>query len=63
MEKIRLNGNGWEEIEVLLDELPGGSYHDGGRLEIGPDNKLYATVGDAYNLDEVQDLGSLSGKI
>lgn len=61
--KLRLENNEWAEVEILLDQLPAGNYHDGGRLAIGPDNKLYATVGDAYNLNEVQELDSLNGKI
>ena len=61
--KLRLENNVWEEVEILLQQLPGGNYHDGGRLAIGPDNKLYVTVGDAHNPNEVQELDSLNGKI
>ncbi len=61
--KLRLQQNEWQETQVLLDQLPGGNYHDGGRLAFGPDNKLYATVGDAYQLDKVQTLTSLEGTI
>lgn len=55
--------NEWQETQVLLDQLPGGNYHDGGRLAFGPDNKLYEAVGDAYQLDKVQTLTSLEGTI
>ena len=48
---------------VLLDAIPGASFHDGSRLKIGPDNKLYITSGDALQSRMAQDLGSLSGKI
>ncbi len=60
---LRLNGNVWKEESLLLDKIPSGFYHHGGRLKIGPDNKLYATTGDAYEPDLAQDLHSLGGKI
>ncbi len=48
---------------VLLDKIPGGAIHDGGRLKIGPDQKLYITTGDAGNSNLAQDLTSTAGKI
>ncbi len=48
---------------VLLDGIRGASIHDGGRLKIGPDGKLYATTGDAGNRQLSLDLSSLNGKI
>ena len=51
------------EERVLLDGIPGARFHDGGRLAIGPDAKLYATVGDARDPDLAQQLDSLAGKI
>jgi glucose/arabinose dehydrogenase len=54
----------WKEIKVLLDQIPSGQYHHGGRLEIGPDGKLYATAGDAATDPQIaQDPKSLGGKI
>lgn len=53
----------WEETAVLLDEIPSGNVHHGGRLEIGPDDKLYATAGDASDEEAAQDENSLAGKI
>nr|WP_263312817.1 PQQ-dependent sugar dehydrogenase [Mammaliicoccus sp. Marseille-Q6498] len=61
--KLKLVGNSWNEAEVLLDHIPSGPYHDGGRLKIGPDNKLYATAGDASNEQNAQNKDSLGGKI
>lgn len=49
--------------KTILDQIPSASYHDGGRLAFGPDQMLYATVGDAGQSDRAQDLDSLSGKI
>lgn len=49
--------------KVLLDKIPGGQIHNGGRLKIGPDKKLYITTGDAGNSMLAQDLTSTVGKI
>jgi glucose/arabinose dehydrogenase len=60
---LNLDGEVWEEGTVLLDGIPSGQYHHGGRLTIGPDEKLYITTGDATVKENAQDLGSLGGKI
>jgi glucose/arabinose dehydrogenase len=60
---LRLEDNVWREESLLLDKIPSGPYHHGGRLEIGPDEKLYATAGDASESDMAQDPNSLGGKI
>lgn len=49
--------------KVLLDNIPGGQIHNGGRLKIGPDQKLYIATGDAGNPSLSQDLASTAGKI
>lgn len=48
---------------ILLDNIGGASTHDGSRLLIDADNKLYMTTGDARNTSASQDLSSLNGKI
>lgn len=48
---------------VLLDRIPGGRIHNGGRIKIGPDKKLYITSGDAGNSALAQDITSTAGKI
>ncbi|HIW31761.1 MAG TPA: sorbosone dehydrogenase family protein [Candidatus Paenibacillus intestinavium] len=53
----------WREGNLLLDKIPSAPWHDGGRLKIGPDGKLYATTGDASNSAIAQDPNSLGGKI
>ncbi|WP_339174265.1 sorbosone dehydrogenase family protein [Solibacillus sp. FSL R5-0691] len=58
-----LENNKWREQSVLLDGIPSGTYHHGGRVKIGPDQKLYATAGDASNPQTAQDLSTLGGKI
>ncbi|MCA1055028.1 PQQ-dependent sugar dehydrogenase [Rossellomorea aquimaris] len=61
---LEKNGDLWEEKDVLLDKIPSGvQYHHGGRLEIGPDRKLYITTGDATKEEKAQDLSFLGGKI
>jgi glucose/arabinose dehydrogenase len=51
------------ERVVLLDNIPAGNIHDGGRLHFGPDGLLYASAGDASIPDFAQDVSSLGGKI
>ncbi|WP_299293324.1 sorbosone dehydrogenase family protein [Nitrosopumilus sp.] len=51
------------ENKILLDGIPGGPFHDGGRIQFGPDGKLYITTGDAGDPNLSQDLNSLAGKI
>ena len=51
------------EDKVLLDGIPGGPFHDGGRIQFGPDGKLYVTTGEAANPGLSQDMNSLGGKI
>lgn len=49
--------------QTLISGLPSATIHNGGRLAIGPDLMLYATVGDAGNESLAQDLDSFGGKI
>jgi glucose/arabinose dehydrogenase len=61
---IKLEDDVWKEQKVLLDKIPSGQVHHGGRLKIGPDGKLYATTGDAAADPEIaQEVKSLGGKI
>lgn len=48
---------------IIIDSIPGGQIHNGGRIKIGPDNKLYITTGDSGNPALAQDLKSTAGKI
>ena len=49
--------------KTIIDNIPGGIYHDGGRIKFGPDGKLYVTTGDATIDTLAQDTGSWAGKI
>ncbi|WP_144789297.1 sorbosone dehydrogenase family protein [Lysinibacillus fusiformis] len=60
---LTLIDNKWQETDLLIDRIRSGTYHHGGRLKIGPDSKLYVTVGDATKPSLAQDLDALEGKI
>jgi glucose/arabinose dehydrogenase len=48
--------------QLILDNLPAGIHHQGGRMKIGPDSMLYIGVG-AFIPDLAQDPDSLAGKL
>ncbi|WP_394121711.1 PQQ-dependent sugar dehydrogenase [Planococcus donghaensis] len=60
---LLLENGQWQENEVLLEGIPTGNVHHGGRLELDPDGTLFATIGDASTPELAQDLGSVNGKI
>jgi aldose sugar dehydrogenase len=51
------------ESKVIIDKIPAADRNDGGRIEFGPDGKLYIATGDARQPELAQDAGSLAGKI
>src|ERR687897_34742 len=51
------------ESNILIDSIPGSLYNNGGRINFGPDNKLYIVTGDASDPDLAQNRSSLAGKI
>jgi aldose sugar dehydrogenase len=60
--RYREAGGRLGERALILDNIPAGTIHDGGRLRFGPDGLLYATAGDAANSSLAQDVASLAGK-
>ena len=60
---FRVDDNTLIEKQLIIDDIPGAPWHDGGRIKFGPDEKLYITTGDAINPGWSQDLSSLAGKI
>ncbi len=63
VERYTLEGTTLTNRRVILDNIPGASNHDGGRLRFGPDEKLYITTGDASSEQNAQNRDSLAGKI
>lgn len=61
--RMRIQDNIVPEEEIILDQIPAGQVHNGGRIKIGPDGYLYITTGDAGERDLAQDINSLAGKI
>lgn len=51
------------DTEVILDGIPTGNVHDGGRMVFGPDGYLYVSTGETGRPELAQDRGSLGGKI
>lgn len=63
LERYRLKDNKLFEKQVILEGIAGARFHDGGRIEFGPDGYLYITTGDAGNKRSAQNTSSLNGKI
>ncbi|WP_020007307.1 PQQ-dependent sugar dehydrogenase [Salinicoccus albus] len=61
--ELSREGESWVENDVVIENIPGSSVHNGGRMQIGPDGYLYVTTGDAGNGDLSQDTERLAGKI
>lgn len=58
-----LYNNSLSDKKIIIDDIPGALYHDGGRIAFGPDGFLYITTGDAGKTYLAQDTQSLAGKI
>ena len=64
VERWRLDAEGGlSHRRVLLDGIPAASFHDGGRLAVGPEGLLWVTTGDAGEPGSAQDPASLAGKV
>jgi glucose/arabinose dehydrogenase len=48
---------------VIVPSLPASANHDGGRIEFGPDGKLYVSLGDVQDPANAQSNSSPAGKI
>ena len=59
----QLDGAELGDPTVVLDGIPRGFIHDGGRIAFGPDGYLYVTTGETGNPELAQDPDSLAGKI
>jgi glucose/arabinose dehydrogenase len=61
--RARLDGSRLGPATVVLDGIPAGFIHDGGRIAFGPDDQLYVTTGETGDPELAQDPRSLAGKI
>lgn len=61
--RAELEGLTLGEPEVVLDGIPQGFVHDGGRLAFGPDGFLYVATGETGDPEFAQDPDNLGGKI
>ncbi len=60
--ELTWDGERFEETAVVLDEIPGAQFHNGGRLLLDGD-ALWVTTGDALVPDLAQDETSIAGKV
>ncbi len=61
--RATLDGDVLGPREVVLDGIPLGTIHDGGRLAFGPDGFLYVSTGETGVGELSQDADSLGGKV
>jgi glucose/arabinose dehydrogenase len=60
--RYRLDGTRLREQATIVQDIPAGPIHDGGRIRFGPDRKLYISTGEAGDGSRAQDENSLGGK-
>jgi len=60
--RFTFSNNALSNPTTLIDDIPAASIHNGSRLLISPDNKLFITTGDAANTAFSQNTASLAGK-
>jgi len=65
VERFTLSADGASATSdrIIIDDIPAGTFHNGGRLRFGPDGNLYVGTGDGRNPGLAQSPNSLAGKI
>jgi glucose/arabinose dehydrogenase len=63
LERRRWTGKRLVFRASLIDGIRAGTLHDSGRIEFGPDRRLYVSTGDAGERALAQDPASLNGKM
>ncbi len=61
--RMTYTDNKLQAEKIIVDNIPGASNHNGGRIKFGPDNYLYIGTGDAQNPSQAQNTKTLGGKI
>ncbi|MDT8413797.1 MAG: PQQ-dependent sugar dehydrogenase [Flavobacteriaceae bacterium] len=61
--RMRDQNNRAQDVEILIDNLPSANGHQIESLVFGSDEKLYVSVGDAFEYAKAQDLSEFHGKI
>lgn len=61
--RLTLHGDRAGDEQVILDDMPAATIHDGCRLKFGPDGRLYVTMGDAAQPQNAQRADVRAGKI
>lgn len=61
--RYKFENNSLSDKKIIVDNIPGAIFHNGGRIKFGPDKFLYITTGDSQNSSLAQDKNSLAGKI
>ena len=61
--RFTLKDNYLKDEKIILDNLVGGTIHNGGRLRFGPDDKLWVLTGDAARSVFAQQADSREGKV
>ena len=59
----RWTGSRLRRQATLLDDIAAGFVHDSGRIDFGPDGRLYVATGEAGEGELAQDPDSLNGKV
>jgi glucose/arabinose dehydrogenase len=57
-----VNGRGVDP-EIIIDNIPGATTHNGGRLRFGPDGMLYVGTGDARDRRRAQNIEDPNGSV
>ena len=61
--RLTITGNTGSNLVDLVTGIPTNTFHNGGNLAIGPDEKLYLTMGDNGDSNNAQDVDVLPGKV
>jgi glucose/arabinose dehydrogenase len=61
--RFRLDGYRLADGVNLIENIPAGDNHNGGRIGFGPDGMLYVGTGDIFQRQLAQRMDSLAGKI